>query len=65
MFDYFKKIAISNRADDELLYEYVLNEMENDILVKGLWGKALANSNGNNENAKSILEKVNSYIVTR
>ena len=26
MFDYFKKAAISKRADDELLYEYVLNE---------------------------------------
>ena len=57
MFDYFKKIAISNRVDDELLYEYVLTEIENNILVKGLWGKALANSNGNNENAKSIYIK--------
>lgn len=57
MFDYFKKIAISNRADDELLYEYVLNEMESNIIVKGLWGKALANSNGNDENAKSIYMK--------
>ena len=29
MFDYFKKIAISNRADDELLYEYVLDFLQN------------------------------------
>ena len=57
MFDYFKKIAISNRADDELLYEYVLNEMESEVIVKGLWGKALANSNGNEANAKSIYMK--------
>ena len=57
MFDYFKKIAISNRADDELLYEYVLNEMESGVIVKGLWGKALANSNGNEANAKSIYMK--------
>jgi len=57
MFDYFKKIAISNRADDEVLYEYVLNEMESGIIVKGLWGKAIANSNGNEANAKSIYMK--------
>ena len=57
MFDYFKKIAISNRTDDELLYEYVLNEMESGVIVKGLWGKALANSNGNEANAKSIYMK--------
>ena len=54
MFDYFKKIAISNRADDELLYEFVLNEIENGVVSKGLWGKALANSSGNDANAKSI-----------
>lgn len=57
MFDYFKKIAISHRANDELLYEYVLNEVENGILVKGLWGKALANSNGNDTNTKSVYMK--------
>ena len=57
MFDYFKKLAISNRANDELLYEYVLNEMENGVIVKGLWGKALANSNGNEANVKSIYMK--------
>jgi len=57
MFDYFKKIAISNRADDELLYEYVLNEMESGAIIKGLWGKAIANSNGNEANAKSIYMK--------
>ena len=54
MFDYFKKAAISKRADDELLYEYVLNEIEKDIIVKGLWAKALANSAGDNAHAKSI-----------
>ena len=57
MFNYFKKIAISNRADDELLYEYVLNEMESGVIIKGLWGKSLANSNGNEDNAKSIYMK--------
>lgn len=57
MFDYFKKIAISNRANDELLYEFVINEIDSGILLKGLWGKALAHSEGNDANAKSIYMK--------
>ncbi len=57
MFDYLKKIAISGRTDDELLYEFVLSEMENGVVAKGLWGKALANSGGDNANAKSIYMK--------
>jgi len=57
MFNYFKKIAISSRTDDELLYEYVLNEIESEVVVKGLWGKAIANSNGSETNAKSIYMK--------
>lgn len=57
MFDYFKKITISNRANDAILYEYVLNEIENGKVIKGLWGKALANSQGNESNAKSIYMK--------
>jgi hypothetical protein len=57
MFDYFKKIAISSRADDEVLYEFVLNEIETGILAKGLWSKALANSGGDDANAKSIYMK--------
>jgi len=57
MFDYFKKVAISSRADDELLYEFVLNEMESGVLAKGLWGKALADSDGEDSKAKSIYMK--------
>ena len=57
MFDYLKKIAISNRADDELLYEFVITEMESGVLSKGLWGKALADSNGDDAKAKSIYMK--------
>ena len=54
MFNYFKKAAIENRAGDELLYEYVLTEMESDVMLKGIWAKALANSAGDTANAKSI-----------
>ncbi len=54
MIDYLKKKSIANRANDEILYEFVLNEIENNTVIKGLWGKALANSNGNHSNAESI-----------
>jgi hypothetical protein len=47
MFNYFKKKAIENRINDEILYEYVIEELEKDIRFKGLWAKAYANSEGN------------------
>ncbi|MFA6395454.1 MAG: hypothetical protein WCW84_05765 [Sulfurimonas sp.] len=46
MFDSIKKALIQNREDDALLYEYVLTEIENDVILKGLWAKAMALSEG-------------------
>ncbi len=57
MFNYFKKAAISNRVNDEILFEHVLTEMETGFIAKGLWGKALANSEGNDATVKSIYMK--------
>ncbi len=54
MFNYFKKIAISNRVNDEFLYEYVLNEIETDTVAKGLWAKAIAHSEGNEKKVKPL-----------
>jgi tetratricopeptide (TPR) repeat protein len=55
MTDYFNKKEISQRAEDELLYEYVMEEMEIEPnLIKGLWAKAMAHSEGNNDKAKSL-----------
>ena len=31
MFDYFRKNAIKNRANDEMLYEYVMEELFPDV----------------------------------
>ena len=39
------------------LDKYVLTEIESEIIIKGLWGKAFANSNGDEANAKSIYMK--------
>jgi len=46
MFNRFKKKLIEKRLKDEILFEYVLDELEDDIKVKGLWAKAYANSEG-------------------
>lgn len=47
IFDRFKKKSIDDRVVDEILYEYVFSELEQDIRAKGLWAKAYANSDGN------------------
>jgi len=57
MFNFLKQKAIDKRANDDMLYEYVLEEMENNIIVKGSWAKALANSDGDNQKANSIYMK--------
>jgi len=54
MFNYFKKIAITNRANDEILYEYVMAELESDFKVKGLWAKAYANANGDDNKIEPL-----------
>jgi len=54
MFDYFKKKAIKNRVNDEILYEYVVEELEKDMKIKGLWAKAYANSDGNENKIKPL-----------
>jgi len=54
MFDYFKKKAIENRVNDEVLYEYVIEELEKNIKVKGLWAKAYANSDGNDNKIEPL-----------
>ena len=54
MFDYFKKKAIENRVNDEILYEYVTEELEKNIKIKGLWAKAYANSDGNDNKIEPL-----------
>jgi len=54
MFNYFKKKAIENRINDEILYEYVIEELEKDIRFKGLWAKAYANSEGNENRVEPL-----------
>lgn len=57
MFNMFKKAAISNRAEETILYECVMDELEEGIKIRGLWGKALAKSDGDMSKAESLYMK--------
>jgi hypothetical protein len=39
--------------EEEKLYEFVMDELENGMVRKGVWGKAVAKSNGNDSQIKS------------
>lgn len=54
MFNKLKKMAIEKRLEDQILYEYVLDELEADIKIKGLWAKAYANSGGDNNKIEPL-----------
>ena len=49
MFNWIKKQAIQKRVEDAILYEYVADELEDGVKVKGLWAKAYAQSGGDSD----------------
>ena len=56
--DYVDKHAHSNAQfsseNDNVFYEQAMTEIEEDTKVRGTWAKALANSDGNIDKAKSL-----------
>ena len=54
LFNFAKKIIIENRENDDLLYEYVLTEIENEIIIKSLWAKAIAMAEGNEKKVEPL-----------
>ena len=46
-----------SRQDEELIYKDILKEMDSGVINEGIWGKALANCNGDEEKAKSLYMK--------
>lgn len=54
LFNFAKKIIIENIENDDLLYEYVLAEIENEIIIKGLWAKAIAMAEGNEKKIEPL-----------
>jgi len=53
MFKTLKLNSAKSRLVEERLYEMVMDELESGNIRKGIWGKALAASNGNDNQAKS------------
>jgi len=54
MFNFIRKAVISNRVEETILYEYVYDELEDGFKIRGLWAKALAMSEGNEDKATSL-----------
>ena len=54
MFNFIKKKAIEKRVQDEILYEYVLDETEEGKKIKGLWAKAYALSSGDSDKVEPL-----------
>ena len=46
-----------SRLEEELIYKHILMEMESGIIREGLYAKALANSPGDEDKAKSLYMK--------
>lgn len=57
LIDSIKKRAIYSRLQDELLYGYVLEEIEAGQMLKGLWGKSIANSQGDDKKVQPLYMK--------
>jgi len=53
MFKRLKLNSAKSRLVEERLYEMVMDELESGNVRKGIWGKAVAKSNGNDNQAKS------------
>jgi hypothetical protein len=54
VFEKFKKKVAEHRLNEEKIYAAVLNEMQQGIRREGLWAKAIAKSEGNENKAKSF-----------
>lgn len=58
-----QKRTIKIRATDEQVYALVLKEIESGKRSDGLWAKAMADSNGNSDKAKSIYIKYRAVAI--
>ena len=46
-----------SRLEEELIYKHILEEMDSGVIRDGLYAKAMANSNGDEAQAKSLYMK--------
>ena len=54
MFNFSRKKIIEHRESDNLLFEYTLTEIENGIIIKSLWAKAIALAEGDEQKIKPL-----------
>jgi hypothetical protein len=70
VFKKIKKQIIAHRFAEEILYEYVLDEIEEEgIVSRGLWAKAIAISEGDDNKANSLymqyrVQSIRDYVET-
>lgn len=57
-FDKLRNNAAKSRISEEMIYEQVSEELNSGIRREGLWAKALSESNGSDDVAKSIYIKL-------
>lgn len=67
--NWYKYSKIANRVEETILYELVLDEIDEGIKIRGLWAKAIAMSNGDNNKATSIymqyrVQDIKDYFTT-
>jgi hypothetical protein len=58
IFSFLRTNGYPPSPTDEILYEYVAAELSNSVIKQGLWTKALADSEWNEQKAKSFYVKM-------
>jgi len=63
IFKHIREIKRNKRLFDEKVYEMVLDEIAQDQKQPGLWAKAIADSSGNMDKAKSLYIKYRAEAI--
>jgi len=63
IFKHIREIKRNKRLFDEKVYEMVLEEIAQDQKQPGLWAKAIADSSGNMDKAKSLYIKYRAEAI--
>jgi len=56
-FDSIRRSVAFSRVEEEQKYKFVLEEFESGVIREGLWGKAVADSEGDEQRTKSLYFK--------
>src|SRR5690554_3859661 len=56
-FDSIRRSVALSRVEEEQKYKFVLEEFESGVIREGLWGKAVADSQGDEQKTKALYFK--------